>query len=57
MNNAIIKKWRAEDMREFGSAESSYGLGVDERSWLDELLPCEYMEDEDLNEMYRYGGL
>ena len=57
MNNAIIKKWRAEDAQEFGSAEKSYSLELEERSWLDDLLPCESMDDEELAAMYRYGGL
>lgn len=53
----IIKKWHCEDMQEFMPPAGSYSATLyQERSWLDELLPCEQLSSDDLAFMYRYGN-
>jgi hypothetical protein len=44
----LIKSNQKRDSEEFGIYL--------ERSWLDGILPAEKMDDQDLNDLYRYGG-
>jgi len=53
----IIKKWHSKDIEEFLAPVGTYNTTLyEERSWLDDLLPCEQLCSEDLAFMYRYGN-